>query len=182
MTCSTSFSGTNLRADCAQDLVQDDEVVRAGSDDLDGALPAERRRGRMVVHRDARIAQTVDGEAPPRDFQVNAWQAAQDRPFAALPLTFDELQYEHTHVVAGGANHKSDGGRRFALAIAGIDDRQPVTLAALGSPVLGRTSGTARVADHRRTLRVPVRAQVVAQMSRDEGDGPAPPHRRLTAD
>ena len=86
-----------------------------------GDLPAVRGSGGVIVQRDVRIAQSLDGESAPGDFQVDAGDTAQDLALAGLPLAFDELQEEHAHAIAGGAHGQADGRGSLALAVTGKD-------------------------------------------------------------
>src|SRR5690348_4166710 len=81
--------------DRTQQLVENDHVILALLHHVFGNLPAVRSRGRMVFHGNARITQTLDGEAAAGYLEVHPRQPAQYLTLTALPLTFDELKEEN---------------------------------------------------------------------------------------
>src|SRR5690606_1965576 len=48
----------------------------------------------------------------------------QDLALAGLPPALDELHDADAEAVADAAHHHAEGGRRLALALAGMDDQQ----------------------------------------------------------
>ncbi len=63
-------------------------------------------------------------------------KARQHRALAGLPRAFDELHDADAHGVADAAHHHAEGGGRFALAGAGMDDEEAALLR-LGGEDLG---------------------------------------------
>src|SRR3546814_291549 len=116
------------------DLVEQDHVVgatlfgikgaAAGVDHLLGGLPGRRGGGDV-----ARAVLGIPGEALAHrlDGHLIA-EALQRGALAGLPLALPELHDADPHAVAQRAEHQAEGSRRLALALAGLDDEEPLPL------------------------------------------------------
>src|SRR5262249_46426713 len=127
--------------------------------------------------------QSFDRESAAGDFQLHAGQAAKDLSFSTLPLALDELQKEDAHAVARCSDYQTNRRRCLALTVAGVDDCQAMSPAALYSTMSDRgrvvgPTGTVQVGIHRRTTSTPGRLQAAARTLRGAGCVRAPrPHR-----
>src|SRR3546814_12503443 len=57
---------------------------------------------------------------------------------AGFPLALHELHDADLHAVAERAEHQAEGGRRLALALAGVDDEQALLLRLVGQHLVAR--------------------------------------------
>src|SRR3546814_15064536 len=58
--------------------------------------------------------------------------------FRSFPLALHELHDADLHAVAERAEHQAEGGRRLALALAGVDDEQALLLRLVGQHLVAR--------------------------------------------
>ena len=102
------------------EFVEQHDLVLAGGDDRLGALPGGAGRGEVAL-----AILGLPGEALAH--RVDRHEVAeflQRDALAGLPLALDELDDGDRHAVAEGAEDHAEGGRRLALALAGVDDQQ----------------------------------------------------------
>src|SRR3546814_4991108 len=67
---------------------------------------------------------------------------------AGFPLALHELHDADLHAVAERAEHQAEGGRRLALALAGVDDEQALLLRLVGQHLVARGLALLRSEEH----------------------------------
>src|SRR3546814_19729421 len=82
---------------------------------------------------------------PPRSTRTDTlfpyttlFRSLQRGSLAGLPLARHELHDADPHAVAQRAEHQAEGSRRLALALAGVDDEEPLLLRLVGQHLLAR--------------------------------------------
>jgi len=98
------------------EFVQNDQIVATGSECLAGLLPASQSQP-LVFFR----VGVPPGKAFSQGQPFHGGQPSRGALFSRVPCPLDELQHQHTQIMARGAQGHPQGGRGFSLAVSGKD-------------------------------------------------------------